>query len=387
MEWFAILIPIVGILVAVRLWPHRMTRWELLLPCGVCVPLIFLGKIVGVYSQTNDWEYWTSPGTQAEYYEDWNERVSCRHPRYKTVSDGKGGTKTVSDGYEHAYDVDYHPPYWELVDDSGNTVSISSEKFETLAGNRWRNRRFVELHRDYHTDDGDKYVTTWDGSDERMEVVTTLHRYENRPQAANSVFNYPDVTDEDKARFSLVEYPEVTDFYHADNVLGAQVPRMAVAERKLSLVNARLGGAKQIRIFLILYKNQPLDASFAQESLWKGGNKNELVLTMGLNSENKLTWARVFSWSDVEEVKVRVRNLALEQMGEALDLERVIDGLTPLVTAQWRRKSFSDFDYLRVDPPLWSVVLTYLLTMAATCLTVWWCVENEHSDREARVSL
>jgi hypothetical protein len=83
-------------------------------------------------------------------------------------------------------------------------------------------------------------------------------------------------------------------------------------------MNALLGRKHQIRVWVLLYRDQPRDISKRQEALWKGGNKNELVICVGLNKANEFQWAEVFSWTKREDLKVSVRDYIQAQ--KKLDL-------------------------------------------------------------------
>lgn len=374
MIWFAMAVPI-GTAVVLYFWFHHKTLWwEFLIPFGVSVLLITICKFSTDTLQTMDTEYWTGWMVKAEYVEDWNERVSCRHPEYETDKDGNSHFV----GYEHAYDVDYHPPYWEVHDSNGITIGVNSSTFERLCGH-FGNRTFVELHRSYHTDDGDKYVTTWKGEEEKLVVVTTDHRYENRVQASQSLFNFQDVDPADKEAYNLFDYPDITG-YSLPSILGNGGATHAQAERILSLANARLGQRKQVRMWVLIFHNQPLQAGFLQQNLWKGGNKNEFVLTIGVDREGKVDWCHPFSWSEVEDLKVDARNAVLDQKGQPLDLARVVNWMIPEVDKRFIRKSFAEFSYITIDPPGWMIILTFLLTIAVNVGLSFYIVKNEYHE-------
>lgn len=377
--WFAMVVPFATAFVLYRWYHHRTLWWEFLIPIVVSVLLITVSKLLAEKYQTWDHEYWGGWVTQAEYFEDWNQRVPCSHPKYVTRTDSKGRTHQEFAGYQHVYDVDYHPEYWEVNDSNGATISVSRDKFEELC-DHFGNRKFVELHRSYHTNDGDKYVTSWDESDELLEPVTTIHSYENRVQASHSLFNFPEV---DPEEYGLFEYPKVEDFYHCPSILGESGPSGAGAERVLALANAKLGAWKQVRLWVVIFQDQPLAAGLAQQNYWKGGNKNEFVVCIGVNEQHQVQWCYPFSWTEVESLKVDTRNFVIEQQGQTLDLERIVTWLAPEIEKRFVRKQFADFDYLQVEPPVWAVILTFILTIGANVGLSAWIIHNEHKDEKS----
>jgi hypothetical protein len=340
----------------------KIHLWELVALVGIPVLLIIGSKSLVESLQTMDTEYWGGWTTKAEYYEDWNERVPCAHPEYRTESytDSKGRTQTrqVYVGQQHAYDVSYHPEHWDLHTSNGERLSISRDRFEFLC-NRFGSRKFVDLGRSYHTNDGDKYVTTWAGTDETFDTVVTKHSYENRVAVSDSVFNYPEVEESTKKDYGLYNYPPLID-YKQRAVLG---PGGGQADQRFRYWNAKLGRLKQVKMFVCVYQGQPKQAALEQEALWKGGNKNEFIICVGIDKERKVKWSYVFSWSESDGLKVRARDYLMGQ--EKLDLTAYVDWLAPEVQKDFVRKRFADFAYLTVEPPGWAVFLVYLLTLLA----------------------
>jgi hypothetical protein len=375
--WFAVFVPLLSIPFLIWRFPHKVVWWELAVPVLSSILLIAACKASIEAIQTTDTEYWGGHLTQAEYYEAWNERVSCRHPKYKTVRNKDGTTSNVQDGYEHAYDVDYHPSYREASDSNGITVSISSDHFEQLT-KRFSNRQFVDLHRSYHTIDGDKYVTKWDGQEETLEPFTSVHRYENRVACSDSIFNFEKV---DPKQYGLFEYPEIFDSYRCRSILGGPVENQDEAERRLSLLNATLGRVKQIRVWVLVYYDKPMAAAYAQQQYWKNGNKNELIIAVGLNQDQKVSWAQVFSWTDKEQFKADVRSKLIEQEGQPLNLVSVVDWLQTATQRDWVRKEFKDFSYITVEPPGWAIALSFFLTFIVTAGCCWWVVKNQFEEK------
>jgi hypothetical protein len=320
--WFALIIPIVTAVIMAALFRHKIAWWEYGMPLVVSFLLIGMCKGCSEAIQTRDTEYWGGYITSATYYEDWNERVSCRHPKYRTerrtrtVTDSRGRSRTesytvqVQDGYHHPYDVDYHPERWVAETSNGDELSISSDTWRYYT-EVFENRTFRELNRDYHTNDGDAYDTVWNQKFETVQPVVTTHTYENRVQASNSVFNYKELTDKEKK--GLIDY-----VYEGPLQTPSVLPEGIAGADHIDKMNALLGRKHQIRVWVLLYRDQPRDISKRQEALWKGGNKNELVICVGLNKANEVQWAEVFSWTKREDLKVSVRDYIQAQ--KKLDL-------------------------------------------------------------------
>lgn len=383
--WGALAIPIFVGLAKLLLFRSRIVWWEAFLPLGMCLIVIPITKFCVERAHLSDTEFWGGYATEAWFYEGWDEYI------HQTC------TRTNSDGETETYDcsyVDRHPPYWELrttigdirIESGGSLGSgFTFPKFEDLAAH-WGNRQFEDMGRSYHWTDGDAYYTTWPRDDETLIPVTRPHRYENRVQVASSVFNFPDVLPEEVENFGLHDYPPILDGYKQRNILGNGGPSQPKADARLQQANALLGAPKQVRMYILLYKNQPLEASHKQEGLWKGGNKNELVLTIGLDDQNHVDWARVFSWSDSERLKVDIREYVAKTFKDRpLDLVMVVNHMARHTEEQFVRKEFAEFSYLKVEPPFWGVILAYVLTLLASGGVTAWTLLNDLRKGDAEL--
>jgi len=372
--WLALLIPVITAVVLYVRFRHETLWWEFLIPFGVSILLIALCKFTIETAQTRDTEYWGGWVSKGEYYEDWNERVSCRHPRSCSHRDSEGNRRHSNDGYQHSYDVDYHPPYWQVTDSNGIAVSVNSIEFDKLSA-RFQNRKLVDMHRSFHTDDGDCYVTDWNQSDATLVPFTSTHSYENRVAVSDSVFNFPEV---DPKTYGLFEYPDIAGYYDCPSILGAGDVSQPDAQRALSVANAKLGRPKQVRMMILVFKNQPIQAGFDQQSYWKGGNKNEFVVTVGVDDSNSVQWCHVFSWSDSEQLKIETRDYVVNQ--KTLNLAGVVNWMVPQINAGFVRKEFRQFSYISIDPPGWAVFLTFLVVGMINTGVSWWVIVNEFKE-------
>jgi hypothetical protein len=366
--YFALVIPILAGVYLI--WKHRQSvvLWEPLIVIGACLIFIAIFKAGVETHQTDDVEYWGSRAVRVEYYEAWDERIhqTC------TRSCGKNCTTT----YDCSYTI-YHSEYWAIADDLGQKIKISHAEHDRLLRQFGVTKTtFVDLHRNYYTNDGDKYIGNWDGSVESCEPVTTIHHYENRVQASASVFNYPEVTEEEKLQYKPYDYPELKQNHILYPILGAGKDAIE-AQKFLDYENALLGKKKEIRMWVLLFKDQPIEAGMMQEGYWKGGNKNEFIVAIGMKG-NKPAWCHPFSWSEIEEPKIRIRNWVMEQ--DTLDLMELSRFVTQRLNLNFKRKHFSEFSYLTVDPPFWAVLTTYVVTIILTILTSLWVVHNKITE-------
>ncbi len=391
-------VPFLTAFVLLVLFRRRVTWWEVMVPLIVSALLIWISKACTESMQVMCPELHGGWITHAEYYEAWNERVSCRHPKYRTetrtgtrtVGSGKNTrtetytyTVQVQDGYQHAYDVDEHSPYWQAHESNGTTFTIADSWFERLA-QKFDNRQFVELHRHYHTQDGDKYVATWQKDEIAFEPVTTIHYYENRVKASEtSIFKPRQI---DPKKYGLFEPPDgklIKSYYECPSILGPRIPKFDAADALLTRLNAKLGRTKQVRVWLLLFVGKPLAAGLEQEAYWTHGNKNEFVVTIGLNADYTVAWCHVFTWMKDYSLKIDTREKVLEQEGKPVDLVALMPWLSENIEKRFVRRQFAEFSYLTVEPPLWMVLLTFFLTLAVNVGLSYWIITNEFDNEQA----
>ncbi|HAU66561.1 TPA: hypothetical protein DCW61_04405 [Candidatus Uhrbacteria bacterium] len=382
--WGAMIIPVVVTIVLLVWFKHQTVWWEFLVPFVISLVCVIASKSITEAIQTSDTEYWGGWATQAEYYERWDEEVPCKHTKYctrfvtRTRSDGSSysDTESYDCGTEHFYDIDNHPPHWVLVDSNGESQSINQDQFEGLA-QKWNSRTFVDLNRNYHSIDGDKYVATWDGNDETIVLVTTQHRYENRVQSSNSIFNFEEI--KDPGSLGLYEYPRIGT-WDQRAILGDGGTRTNQADARLRYWNAKYGAGKQVKMFILIFpEGSALKTGLAQENYWKGGNKNEFTLAIGVDRDRKVTWAHIISWTEVDRLKIDVRDYAMEHEGQ-LDLMNLVDYMSKEVYEKFERKPFKEFSYLTVEPPGWAVALSYLITLLVNVGLSFWIINNRYEE-------
>ena len=382
--WFALLVPVVGVLLINVFWKHQVAWWESVLPIVVCAILIGVMKLSVETCQTADTEYWTGYVVEADYYEPWDEWVTETCYRTVTSTDSEGNTTEETESYDCSHS-EYHGPEWWATDNNGISVAIDSQMFESFC-KLFGQRQFVDMHRSYYTQDGDKYEAHWNQLFSTIVPMTHTHNYENRVQASHSLYNFRPI---DPKKCNVFEYPPMSaGFFKGTNYFGipsvlskVNVPGQQAADTRLSAINALYGREKQIRVWMLIWgPGSTLNDAMDQEQYWKRGNKNELVLCIGLNEKNEPAWSYAFSWTEQEAVPIRAREAVESQRGQTINLVKVADDLRPLIEKEWIRKRFRDFSYLSVDPPTWSVFLTYILTALVTAGLCFFAVVNQYDE-------
>jgi len=369
MIWLALFIPLIAIIFVSVRFTKRISILEYILLFAIPLACIAIGKYASTYSQTHDIEYWNSFGVRAMYEEEWKERWT--ETETYTTTDGEGNTQT------HTRIVTRnktHPEQWSLFDDIEGSYSISKSYFEQIC-TLWSNRTFKDMQREENTShtitkDGNAYVAIYDDLFDHTIPVCKQHTYENRIQCSKSVFNFEEVSDETKAQYKLFDYPP-EDVFGFNPILGHSNQR---ASSILSHHNAHNGRRRQIHMMLLVFQDQSLEAGLFQESYWKGGNKNEFILCVGLKG-NEIKWTRIISWTEQEELKIRVARKIKEM--EKFDAVQVVSYMGEEIPSGFLRKKFADFNYLSVEPTMTAIWITFAITFIVTLVIMIIAINNE----------
>jgi hypothetical protein len=371
----ALFIPLFVAIFLYKKFNHKTVWWEFLIPLVVSLIFVISMKAIIETIQVSSTEYWGSIISKVEYYEDWDEWIEQTCTR-KCCCDSKG-ENCSTETYDCSHKL-YHPPYWQIITTNNVIFQITSDEFDRIK-HKFKNVRFVELGRDYYRNDGDKYVSDWPMDSATAIPVTTSHNYENRIKVADqSVFHYGKVTKADKTKFDLKDYPKFNG-YKLRAVLGDSSEIAQIGDAKFQYLNGKLGPKKKIRFFVLLFKNQPIEAALYQEWYWSGGNKNEFVICIGIDNDYKVKWCKPFSWSRVESLKTDAKSFVEQQ--QKLDLHAFADYIGAEANKKFVHRSFKEFSYLTVEPPFWAVLLTYFLTLAINVGLSYWIVVNEQVNR------
>lgn len=383
--WLALLIPAVAavVLVSVPDLRKKTCWWEYLILFAPALILIPLFKYGSVASQTSDTEWWTNYFTEAQFYERWTEEWDEYHPaQYSTDSKGRS-TMTRAAWTEHH--VVHHPPKWYGLDNGGGEHSLSEGDYKALV-NGWGNEKEKGISHVNQTSwgDGDMWYSHWNRKWNTTRVVTTKHTWENRVKCSKSVFNFPEVSEADAE--GLFGYPDTKGKYGVPSILGGKgIPKYNEANHALCLANAEMGFGKndedgnppvgkQIRMWILLFGDEPQDRAIMQENYWNGGNKNEMIVCIGTNKDHSLKWCYVFSWTEVEKLKIDIRDQVMAQ--DQLNLPAVVKIVKSECSKQWRRKQFADFSYLSVEPSLGCVLACFIVSFLVTAGVVAFVLMN-----------
>lgn len=339
------------------------------------------------YSNTSDVEYLGDYVTEIRYYEDWNEYIhqTCT----STSTDADGNTTTTT--YDCSY-VDYHPEIYYQIYSSGGKNEISKKEYFRLYGLWSTSSVFIDMKRNYHTNDGDCYVKSFDGLIYHSKTITQEHKYKNKIKSSSSIFGFSKITELEAKKIGLFEYPKIYEqsksgfFSGNDN---NQSPFLGYNPKKEELIlwqwiNGYYGPKNQFRTYNLVFYNKPMSIVQDQKSYWQGGNKNEMIVCICLDSAtNKLMWVDAFSWADKPTYEVNLRSYFNDK--EQINWIDFANWTKNSIPKYWKRKEFKDFDYIQIELTnnqiMWILIIIFLFNFAMST----YIVLNNH-DYEQRIN-
>ena len=151
--------------------------WELVIMIIVSVLFSYIYWVATNSISSRDIEYLTTTKIEARYYEAWDEYIEQTCPRTYECGTPKN-PQTCTEYVDCSY-VSHHSPYWVIVNNFGQTYHIDKKEYFRLK-KKYLNESFVDMHRDYHSEDGDMYRTRWDNNKNTYESITKTNIYENK---------------------------------------------------------------------------------------------------------------------------------------------------------------------------------------------------------------
>ena len=163
MEIITYLIPFVTVIVLLSFFRKETAWWEYLL---VIIPSLLLALAVEAlmkYDNVVDTEYLGYYVTKIRYEEPWNEYIHKTCTETRVVGhDSKGRAITQTYTRDCSY-VEEHHARWLYTLNNGETEHFYNEdEFNKVKHRLSTQPQFIDMHRHYHTKDGDAYEWHYD---------------------------------------------------------------------------------------------------------------------------------------------------------------------------------------------------------------------------------
>lgn len=164
----------------------------------------------------------------------------------------------------------------------------------------------------------------------------------------------------------LIDYRQISNYYSAPSILPNTITASPEEHRAFTVYNAVSAPTVQMHLFVLFFDAPQSKAEIAEKpcAYWYGGNKNEFVVCLGRNDDES-EWAHLFSWADEPTLEVQTADWLHAHPSSSLTefLAWFMEHYSI-----WKRKSFSDFDYINVSIPTKSLLFVYLAAAVGTVI-------------------
>lgn len=333
---------------------------------GLSLPTIITLIIIVILScsmkscNSLDTEYLSYHYTKLRHTDKWNEYIhrTCTK-RVKTGETKDGEPIYEEKEYDCSY-VDEHPERWIAYDNNNSEIYMNEDEW-TKIKNKWKvSSIFVDMHRAYYTIDGDAQDYIWDKKKETIETYTQPHSYHNYIAGSQLQFRLRDISKSEAKELGLYDYPEIKNSEQSP-IIGYTKYITNKDIKELQYINAIYGKSKQFRTYVLIYPDKSAAIVEDQRCYWQGGNKNEFIICVGIDSKtNELKWINGFTWMDDETMLLRCRDEMLQKPKFLIkDYSQWLQKNIKL----WKRKEFKDFQYIEEDAALSSDQMMTILVV------------------------
>lgn len=325
-------------------------------------------------------EYLGSIVVELFHEDSWTEIVIREEKEFCGYdSNGKAEYRTVE-----REEYIYHPNIWQMRTSIGSSIDIDRSAFYNIV-DVWQTPKHTFSITGDEIQGGIRFGKRYRFSDvteeleengenplfneelrKRTYTVTETHKYKNKVRNSNSIFKFEKINEEEAYGLGLCEYPPICDDYDQSPVIGTSGYAIdGEIDELYRTFNAYYGSAYEIRVFVLLFDaTEDVKIAQKQQAYWKGGNKNEFVICLGV-TDKVVKWCYTFSWMDEPVLGVKTEGYFREHT--ELDLKSYLYWLIDNLN-YWKRKEFADFDYITVNLTMTQVIWMTAITIAVDAL-------------------
>lgn len=317
-----------------------------LICCVVSVGIVYLSLYQSAYEQNL---------VHGEVTKKWREEVSCSHSyscppcrqECTTTTSGSGKSKRTSTScrkvcstcYRHFEDYD-----WRV----GTTLT------------------WFEIDR--IDSQGAKEPPRWSKIN-IGDPVTTTYLTENWLKSTNSLLLPKEVPLTEADISEIPRAPYVFDYYNTNLVTDMLPNTIPVSTEgwntKVRNWERKAGPDKHVSLWLILTDKEP---SFADKLLWfhRGGQKNEVIMIYGVNSDGGIGWFRAHSFANGMNNNAMLQKLRQAALGEKVS-DELLDKQLDLIYDEFHRQpgtEFKDLLFQSLSVSWWLIGILLLIQTA-----------------------
>lgn len=337
---------------------------------GAAAAFVIAGVMhfVAIRGMTDDIETWSGHITKVSHHPEWVEHWVETHRETHTTGSGKNKQTYTRTWTTDEYDT--HSEHWIAHRDFGSLtdeIQIEESIFISLS-KKFGGRVFTDGQQSLNHSNGRKYkgdrnIYSVNNDKGYISPVTFNKRFENRVKATPTVFSFVTVP----TNINVHPWPVNDDWMKSDRLLGTA--SILVDTYKFDCMNSLLGPRKKVNVIMVGFVNEGPEYGQWQQAKWIGGKKNDLVLCFGgASTKKKADWSYVFGWTENELVKKNIQSILMNNP--------INNDILPLITEEINQnytiKDWSKFDYITIQPPVWSYwVYIILLGITQTGLYIW----------------
>lgn len=373
----------------------KITWWEFFVPILSTLLIVIIFKFTTDSARVNFKEYWGENIVsvfEEEPYNYWKTETCSRQVACGT--DSKGNTQYCTEYYDCSHQEDVGPK-WYGITVSGKSIYVSEKMYDRLKLQFNTQPIIVKIRDNYDSDDrcvssrGTKfegkdvgetsniYQCNWDRKDHTAQPVFSQHLYVNKIKASDlSVFNIKVVDKKEADSLKLFTYPDFKNEFKFPTIIGDN-PNDFIHE-KYRRLNGKFGTSNKLRLWILIFKDKPFNISNYQENYWVRGNKNELVICIGIDKSRNIKWTHAFSWTYNQTLVSEVKQKALDlKVLNDQTYNQYYDYLNSNLD-RFEKRSFKEFDYLTVEPVVWQIILSYIFAIIISIIMCLWIIRNDY---------
>ncbi len=325
--------------------PHKVTLPEAMVASALSLIAAFIFFHTGKYIDSMDYEIYSGEIT-SKYrdHDSYQQSYDCN------CNDGKCQTC-----YRTIYTVE-----WVARSNIGNFVIEKDES---------RSRSI------YNRKDPSRYSRIYNG-----EPVSIEKRFINYVKGVpDSLFNETNFKGE--YHYDVPSYPSVYDFYNINRVffLGINNAISIKEWNNILSIYHKEWGYKHYANVILVFTDKPVGIVQDIRAKWIQGKQNDLIIIVGLEDHNKISWVEAVGWSENNDIKYSVSSdlMDLKEVNDPYVFMKVID--TNIKKGYKYRDMEKDFSHLKelIQPPVWVIVITYLFCLGISVLMMFIELEKE----------
>lgn len=323
-------------------------------------------------ARTSSDEYLGAYATKISYIEPWTELIEQRVQK----TDAYGKTYTVTEIREKYHKEEYYF-YTNL-----NTKFKTDSNFYYKIKGIWQTSDHVQSWRGNNIKGGIRFAHNHHFSDvsingpedhDKFILISQENTYTNKIKNSNSIYRSIKVSKKEAQELGLYEWPKLIE-YDVPCILSHSIPVSDELNTLYRRFNALVAPERQMRLFILLFDgNLPMEVAEKQRHYWKGGNKNEFTICLGVDSDENISWVYSFSWSAENLVEIEVNQWFLNH--RKLDLHGFLNWFS-FEFLKWERRQFKDFKYIQVDLLLWQTITIMIGAVLESIIAISYCLSK-----------